>query len=78
MLALLERVRTCVRRAVAASKASRPRFEKRGQLLPRERVALLLDPGAPFLELCTFAALGLDKADFDKSVPGGGVICGIG
>ena len=49
-----------------------------GQLLPRERVALLLDPGAPFLELCTLAGLGLDNADLEKSVPGGGVICGIG
>ena len=78
MLELLERVRVCERRAVAASEASRPRFEKRGQLLPRERVALLLDPGSPFLALCTLAGLGLDNADLDKSVPGGGVICGIG
>ena len=78
MLALLERVRACMRRAVAASEASRPRFEQRGQLLPRERVALLLDPGAPFLELCALAGLGLDNAEVDKSVPGGGVICGIG
>ena len=78
MLELLERVRVCERRAVAASEASRRRFEKRGQLLPRERVALLLDPGSPFLALCTLAGLGLDNADLDKSVPGGGVICGIG
>ena len=78
MLELLDRVRGCVRRAVAASEASRPRFEKRGQLLPRERVALLLDPSAPFLELCSLAGLGLDNADLEKSVPGGGVICGIG
>ncbi len=66
MLALLERVRGCMRRAVAASEASRPRFEQRGQLLPRERVALLLDPGAPFLELCALAGLGLDNADVDE------------
>ena len=78
MLVLLERVRACERRAMAASEASRERFEKRGQLLPRERVALLLDPGSPFLELCTLAGLGLDKPDLKKSVPGGGVICGIG
>ncbi len=77
-LALLERVRACERRAMAASEASRERFEKRGQLLPRERVALLLDPGSRFLELCTLAGLGLDKPDLEKSVPGGGVICGIG
>ncbi len=78
MLNLLDRVRACERRAIAASEASRARFEKRGQLLPRERVALLLDPGAPFLELCSLAGLGLDNPDLEKSVPGGGVICGIG
>ena len=38
----------------------------------------MLDPGSPFLALCTLAGLGLDNADLDKSVPGGGVICGIG
>ncbi len=78
MLELLERVRVFERRAIAASESSRGRFEKRGQLLPRERVALLLDPGSPFLELSTLAGLGLDHADLNKSVPGGGVVCGIG
>ncbi len=78
MLELLERVHVCERRAIASSEASRARFEKRGQLLPRERVALLLDPGSSFLELCKLAGLGMDHADLDTSVPGGGVICGIG
>jgi geranyl-CoA carboxylase beta subunit len=78
MLALIERVRTYERRTVATSARSRERFEKRGQLLPRERLSLLLDPGAPFLELATLAGLGLDKPELDKSVPGGGVISGIG
>jgi geranyl-CoA carboxylase beta subunit len=78
MLALIERVRTYQRRAVERSAASRERFEKRGQLLPRERLALLLDAGTPFLEIAPLAGLGLDNADLDKSVPGGGVIGGIG
>ena len=78
MLALLARVRAAEQRAVAASNASRARFEARGQLLPRERLALLLDPGAPFIELCTLAGLGLDTPDIEQSVPGGGVIAGIG
>ena len=78
MLALIERLRVYQRRTVAKSEASRPRFEKRGQLLPRERLSLLLDPGTPFLELSSLAGLGLDDADLDKSVPGGGVIGGIG
>jgi geranyl-CoA carboxylase beta subunit len=71
-------VRTYEQRSVDKSAASRERFEKRKQLLPRERVALLLDPGTPFLELSTLAGLGLDVPDLDKSVPGGGVIAGIG
>ena len=78
MLALIERVRLYRRRAVERSAASRERFEKRGQLLPRERLALLLDAGAPFLEIAPLAGLGLDDPDLDKSVPGGGVIGGIG
>ncbi|HSB98602.1 MAG TPA: carboxyl transferase domain-containing protein [Burkholderiaceae bacterium] len=77
MLALIERMRQYRRRAVERSAASRERFEKRGQLLPRERLALLLDAGAPFLELAPLAGLGLDDPDLDKSVPGGGVIGGI-
>ena len=78
MMALIERVRAYQRRAVERSAASRERFEKRGQLLPRERLALLLDAGTPFLEIAPLAGLGLDNADLDKSVPGGGVIGGIG
>jgi len=78
MLALLERVRAFEKRSAATSALSRERFEKRGQLLPRERVSLLLDPGTPFLEIASLAGLGLDKPDLDQSVPGGGVIGGIG
>jgi geranyl-CoA carboxylase beta subunit len=78
MLALLNQVRQCEQRARDKSALSRERFEKRQQLLPRERLALLLDPGAPFLELSTLAGFGLDTPDPDKSVPGGGIIAGIG
>ena len=78
MLALLDKVRVYEQRARDKSALSRERFEKRQQLLPRERLALLLDPGAPFLELSTLAGFGLDTPDPDKSVPGGGIIAGIG
>ncbi len=78
MLALLAQVRRYEQRSVATSAQSQPRFEKRGQLLPRERLALLLDPGTPFLEIASLAGLGLDNPDLEKSVPGGGVIGGIG
>jgi geranyl-CoA carboxylase beta subunit len=35
-------------------------------------------PGTPLLELATLAGLGLDNPDVNQSVPGGGVIGGIG
>jgi len=78
MLALLEQVRRYEQRSIAASARSQARFEKRGQLLPRERLSLLLDPGTPFLEIASLAGLGLDNPDLALSVPGGGVIGGIG
>lgn len=78
MLALIERVRRYEERSAAHSARSRERFEQRGQLLPRERLSLLLDPGTPFLEIASLAGLGLDNADLEQSTPGGGVIGGIG
>ena len=78
MLALIDRVRLLEERTRAASAAAQARFHARGQLLPRERIALVLDPGAPFLELSTLAGYLMDVPDADKSVPGGGVIAGIG
>ena len=78
MLELLGQVRELEQRTRAKSEASRARFEQRGQLLPRERVALLMDAGAPFLELSSLAGYGMDTEDLARSVPGGGVICGIG
>src|SRR5215467_9091278 len=78
MLALIARMRALEERTRQASAAAKERFHKRGQLLPRERVALVLDPGSPFVELSTLAGYMFDVADPDKSVPGGGVIAGIG
>ncbi|WP_372023383.1 acyl-CoA carboxylase subunit beta (plasmid) [Tistrella mobilis] len=78
MTALIDRVRALEARTRAASARSKPRFEKRHQLLPRERVALLLDPGTPFVELSTLAGYLMDSTDPEKSIPGGGVIAGIG
>ncbi len=78
MLALITRMRALEERARAASAAAKDRFHKRGQLLPRERVALVLDPGTPFIELSTLAGYMFDVPAADKSVPGGGLISGIG
>ena len=78
MLALLTQVKSFEDRARAKSAESKARFEQRGQLLPRERLALLLDAGRPFLELASLAGLGMDTPDLTKTVPGAGVIAGIG
>ncbi len=78
MLALIDRQQALEERARRASAAAGPRFHERGQLLPRERIALLLDPGAPFLELSTLSGYLMDQPDPEKSVPGSGVIAGIG
>ena len=78
MLALIARLRELEERTRRASAAAKQRFHQRGQLLPRERAALVLDPGAPFLELSTLAGYMFDVADPAKSVPGGGLIAGIG
>src|SRR3989344_1646871 len=76
--ARLDALRALEERAAAASARSLPQFEKRGQLLPRQRVALLLDAGASWLPLCTLAGYLQDVKDPEKSVPGGGMVAGIG
>ncbi len=63
-------------RAHSASKAAK--FQKRGQLLPRERVARLLDRGTPFLELSTLAGYRMHDDDGKRNIAGGGSVVGIG
>ncbi len=53
---------------------ARARHTARGKLLPRDRVAALIDPGSDFLELSPLAAWGL----YDQQAPGAGLITGIG
>ncbi|QPF72475.1 acyl-CoA carboxylase subunit beta [Roseateles sp. DAIF2] len=74
----LAEVRALEARVVAESERRRERFEARGQLLPRERVARLLDRGSGFLELSSLAGLGLHDDDGRETVLGGGAIVGIG
>ena len=62
------------RSANGGSAAARQRHVGRGKLLVRDRIALLLDAGAPFLELSQLAANGL----YDDEVPGAGIVTGIG
>lgn len=74
----LARLRALEARTRDKSAAAAPLFAKRGQLLPRERLGALLDPGAPFLELATLAGYCLDHPDPERSVPGAGLLGGIG
>jgi len=60
--------------AQGGGERSRDRHVSRGKMLPRERVANLLDPGSAFLEVGATAAHGL----YDGAAPCAGVIAGIG
>ncbi|MFW7358378.1 MAG: carboxyl transferase domain-containing protein [Brucella sp.] len=53
---------------------ARERHVSRGKLLPRDRVAQLLDPGSPFLEVGLTAGHGM----YGGAAPSGGIITGIG
>jgi len=50
------------------------RHRKQGKLPARDRIARLLDPGSPFLELSPLAADGL----YDDDAPAAGIVTGIG
>ncbi len=78
MLKLVAEFRALEEQVRRTSNAKKDQFAKRGQLLPRERVALLLDRGSPFLEISTLAGLGMHDDDGKENVLGGGVIDGIG
>jgi geranyl-CoA carboxylase beta subunit len=60
-----------------SEESKRERFHKRGQMLPRERVSLVLDRGSPFLELSTVCGYKMHD-DKDGSLAGGNTIIGIG
>jgi len=74
-LAALAEVRAAAEAAAAGGgEAALARHKARGKLPPRERVAGLLDPGSPFLEIGATAAHGV----YDGAAPGAGLIAGIG
>ena len=78
MLALIDNFRGLEGRVRDTSNALESRFRERRQLLPRERVSLLLDRGSPWLELSTLAGLRMHDDDGEKNVLGGALITGIG
>jgi len=78
MLALIAEFRELEQKVRDASNSKRDLFRTRGQLLPRERVALLLDRGAPWLELSTLAGYRMHDDDGRGGIQAGGGIAGIG
>ena len=74
-LAALAEVREAAMAAQAGGgERARDRHVARGKMLPRDRVANLLDPGSPFLEVGALAGHGM----YDGAAPGGGAIAGVG
>ncbi|MGR3503783.1 carboxyl transferase domain-containing protein [Pseudaestuariivita sp.] len=74
-LAALEEIRAAADLAAAGGgEKARDRHLSRGKMLPRERVAGLLDPGSAFLEVGATAAHGL----YEGAAPCAGVIAGVG
>jgi 3-methylcrotonyl-CoA carboxylase beta subunit len=77
-----ERMQTLVdelnHRLAAARRGGGPksmtRHTEQGKMPPRDRVAALLDPDTPFLELSPLAANGL----YEDEAPAAGIITGIG
>ena len=75
MQAEMERVNAAVEQAAAGGgESARARHLSRGKKLPRDRIADLLDPGAPFLEVGATAAHDM----YDGDCPCAGIITGVG
>ncbi|MEQ1774918.1 MAG: carboxyl transferase domain-containing protein, partial [Burkholderiales bacterium] len=68
----LEQITTTTMRG--GDETARSRHISRGKMLPRERVAALLDRDTPFLELSKLAAHDV----YDEAVPSAGIITGVG
>ena len=64
--------------ALGGGETARAKHVGRGKLLPRERVEMLLDPDAPFLEIAPLAALNMykERGGVDAA-PGAGLIAGM-
>lgn len=59
---------------MGGSERARKRHTDRGKILPRERLAKLLDKNSPFMELSPLAAYDM----YDNMAPSAGIITGIG
>lgn len=77
MQVAIDEFRAVETKVLEKAEQAKEKFRKRGKLLPRERLNLLLDGGSNFLELCSLAGLKMHD-DKDGSGAGGGIIAGIG
>lgn len=77
LLARVAELRAIEARSRDTEAQAREKFRQRGQLLPRERLALLLDRGSPFLELSTLCGYK-HHDDTDGALAGGNTVVGIG
>ncbi len=80
MRAVVDDLKAQIEKAtLGGGEVARTKHLKRGKLLPRDRVQMLLDPGTPFLELSPLAAMNMyPDRDGGDSAPCAGVIVGIG
>lgn len=77
-LGLITEFRALEEKICANSARAKKKFDKRGQILPRERLNLLLDRGAPFVQFSTLCGYKMHDDDGDKNISGGGGLAGIG
>ncbi|WP_299726135.1 carboxyl transferase domain-containing protein [uncultured Endozoicomonas sp.] len=66
--------KTSERLKQGGSEKARQKHTSKGKLLPRDRIAMLIDPGSPFLEVGLLAAENV----YEDYVPCAGVVAGIG
>ena len=77
-LELIDEFRNLEKKIADNSARSKEKFDKRGQLLPRERLKRLLDPGSFWLPLSTLAGYKIGDDDGEKNIGWGNGIGGIG
>src|SRR5487761_187974 len=77
LASLAELDATCAKLPDAGGARAVARHRSRGKLLPRERIELLLDRDAPFLELSPLAAWGTEYPLGGSVVTGIGVVEGV-
>ena len=77
MLSQLDEVKAVQNKSFEKSYAAKAKFDKKGKILPHERVRLVLDADSPFVELCGLVGYQMHD-DKDGSEAGGGIIAGIG